>query len=122
MPPRRLTRLEEAAPVFEQLGTPLEDDLKVTATAPEDPANSIEETERRNQIIEVLREDRQSEDPNLQNAAAMLMTCSEEPDPLSGADDPAKPLVACSAEGPLPLAPAPCSTGGRRGQRQTSDR
>ena len=117
-------KLEEAAPVFEQLGTPLEDDLKVTATAPEDPANSIEETERRNQIIEVLREDRQSEDPNLQNAAAMLMTCSEEPDPLSGADDPAKPLVACSAEGPLPLAPAPLLNGEDdevNGERLTGD-
>lgn len=117
-------KLEESKPALEQLGQPA-DDLKVSAKEPEAPANSIEESERRDQVVDVLREDRQSEDPNAQNAAASLMTCSDAPDPLSGADDPAKPLVACSPDGPMPLAPAPLLDGEEddeaNGKRLTGD-
>ena len=118
-------KLEQAVGSFEQMGMPAPDETPtVTADEPAEPANSIEETDRRDEIINVLREDRQSEDPNFQFAASMLMTCGDEPDPLSGADDPAKPLVACSQEGPLPLSPAPLLDGEEdeeNGTRLTGD-
>ncbi|AGP30870.1 protein translocase subunit SecD [Corynebacterium terpenotabidum] len=83
----------------------------VTATAPDEPANSIEETDRRNEMVDVLKTDRQSDDANTQNAAALLMTCDAD-DPLAGADDPAKPLVTCSADGyPMLLDEAPILQG-----------
>ncbi|MBV7293345.1 protein translocase subunit SecD [Corynebacterium sp. TAE3-ERU16] len=82
----------------------------VDATAPEPPANSIEAAERRAEVTSMLREDRQSEDPTTQLAAASLLVCNEELDPIAGTDDPAKPLVACDVEngakyilGPSPL-------------------
>ncbi|GAA1472724.1 protein translocase subunit SecD [Corynebacterium aurimucosum] len=78
-----------------------------------DPANSLEETERRDKVTEVLLKDRQSEDPTVQTAALGLMTCDAESDPLAGTDDPAKPLVACdySNQQPYILNPAPLLDG-----------
>lgn len=78
-----------------------------------DPANSLEETERRDQVNEVLLKDRQSEDPTVQTAALGLMRCEADSDPLAGTDDPAKPLVACdySNQQPYILMPAPLLDG-----------
>ena len=78
-----------------------------------DPANSLEETERRDQVNEVLLKDRQSEDPTVQTAALGLMRCDADSDPLAGTDDPAKPLVACdySNQQPYILMPAPLLDG-----------
>lgn len=77
------------------------------------PANSLEESERRDKVTEVLLKDRQSEDPTQQTAALGLMTCDAESDPLAGTDDPAKPLVACdySNKQPYLLKPAPLLDG-----------
>ena len=60
-----------------------------------EPANSVAETERREEVNDVLLKDRQSEDPTAQTAALGLMSCDAETDALAGTDDPAKPLVAC---------------------------
>lgn len=93
------------------------DDKSPTPTVSEkplpDPANSLEETERRDKVTEVLLKDRQSEDPTVQTAALGLMTCDAESDPLAGTDDPAKPLVACdySNQQPYILNPAPLLDG-----------
>ncbi|PRQ11999.1 protein translocase subunit SecD [Corynebacterium sp. 13CS0277] len=72
---------------------------KLSAEAPAAAANSIEATERRQKITEILRADRQSDDATTQLAAAALLQCGEGPDPIAGTDDPAKPLVACDANG-----------------------
>ena len=78
-----------------------------------EPANSVEETERREKVNDVLLKDRQSEDPTAQTAALGLMSCDAETDPLAGTDDPAKPLVACdySNQQPYLLNPAPLLDG-----------
>lgn len=85
-------------------------EIKVTAKAPEKPATSVEEQKFRDKQVEVMSKDRQSDNPDVQSAAASLMTCSKQ-DVLAGADDPAKPLVACSAQGPMVLEPAPLLKG-----------
>lgn len=78
-----------------------------------EPANSVEETERREKVNDVLLKDRQSEDPTTQTAALGLMSCDAETDPLAGTDNPAKPLVACdySNQQPYLLNPAPLLDG-----------
>lgn len=92
---------------------------QVTATAPEAPKNSIEATKRRQEITEMLRADRQSEDPSTQFAAAALLRCGEELDPLAGSDDPAKPFVACDETGQKHvLAPVPLLIGEPEGGRR----
>ncbi|MGB3169461.1 MAG: protein translocase subunit SecD [Rhodococcus sp. (in: high G+C Gram-positive bacteria)] len=48
--------------------------------------------------IAEAKELRQSEDPQVQQAALATIDCNE-PDPLQGNDDPALPLVACSTDG-----------------------
>lgn len=69
---------------------------ELTAQPLPEPANSLEATERRQEITEMLLVDRQSTDPTVQAAASSLMRCEPEAvDPLSGTDDPALPLVAC---------------------------
>lgn len=85
----------------------------VSAKALPDPANSVEESQRRDEVNDVLLKDRQSEDPTTQTAALGLMTCDAETDPLAGTDDPAKPLVACdySNQQPYVLMPAPLLEG-----------
>lgn len=114
-------RLKKVVPVFAQIGVknpPKE--IKVKAKAPKEPATSVEEQQFRDKQTNVLRKDRQSTDPDTQNAAAALMVCGET-DSMAGADDPAKPLVACSPEGPQVLEPAPLLEGapGERGERLT---
>ncbi|WP_082422123.1 protein translocase subunit SecD [Corynebacterium oculi] len=91
---------------------------EVTATAKPEPANSIEATERRQELTEMLRKDRQSEDPTTQLAASTLLNCDDSIDPLQGTDDPAKPLVTCDpsaggagASGVILLDPAPVLEG-----------
>lgn len=118
-------KLDDATGVYEQIGLDIPDEAPtVTVTEPEEPANSIEEADRRHETTEVLRDDRQSEMPNKQTAAALLMTCNEEIDPLAGADDPALPLVSCSDGQPLLLEPAPLLEGQEdeeNGTRLTGD-
>ncbi len=83
------------------------------ATPLPEPANSIEATERRQETTEMLRADRQSEDPVIQSAASTLLQCTDETDPLAGSDDPALPLVTCepSTGQVYLLDPAPLLTG-----------
>lgn len=86
---------------------------KITASVKPEPENSLEQAERRDEITEMLISDRQSEDPTTQTAASALLTCEGDVDPLSGADDPARPLVTCDYEQGQPylLQPAPLLNG-----------
>ncbi|GAB3701474.1 protein translocase subunit SecD [Corynebacterium nasicanis] len=71
---------------------------EITATPLPSPENSIESTERRQEITEQLRTDRQSTDPTVQAAASTLLRCDAATDPLAGSDDAALPLVTCEPE------------------------
>lgn len=99
----------------------------VTAKAPSEPANSLEQEERRNAVIDVLKEDRQSTDPIKQFAASSLLQCtSGQPDPLQGTDDPRLPLVTCdtTSGAPYVLDPSPLligETDEENGKRLTGD-
>ncbi len=104
-------QLAKVVPALKQSGfenAPKE--IKVSAKEPEKAKNSVEEQKRRDASVDAMRGDRQSADPNVQNAAAAMMTCKGN-DPLAGADDPSKPLVACSPQGPQVLGPAPVLEG-----------
>lgn len=94
-------------------GVNLAEKPKITAKPKPEPANSLEQAERREKTTEMLIEDRQSEDPTTQAAASALMTCDADVDPLSGADDPARPLVTCDYDQghPYLLQPAPLLNG-----------
>lgn len=85
----------------------------VTAEPLPEPANTIEEAQRRDEVTQMLLEDRQSEDPTVLSAASALMTCNAATDILAGTDDPAKPFVTCdyAAGTPYILAPAPLLSG-----------
>lgn len=103
-------------PVPADLQRDLGDVETVDATAAEEPANSVEAAERREQVREVLLDSRQSEDPTKMFAATTLMRCDdpEAADPLAGADDPRLPLVTCDPSNPggaLLLDPAPLLVG-----------
>lgn len=86
---------------------------KVSAKPLDEPSNSIEQTERRDEVTEMLLEDRQSDDPSTQAAASSLLTCQGSADPLAGADDPSKPFVTCDYDSGTPyvLEPAPLLNG-----------
>lgn len=104
-----------------------EESPTVTAKAPEEAANSIEQEERRNAVIDVLKEDRQSTDPIKQLAASSLLQCTTgRPDPLQGTDDPRLPLVTCDPTTGVPyvLGPSPLligETDEENGKRLTGD-
>ena len=88
----------------------------VTATPPEEPSNSVEAAEQREEVRDVLLSSRQSEDPTTLFAAQGLMRCEDPgaPDPLAGADDPSLPLITCDPSTPggtLMLDPAPLLVG-----------
>ncbi|WJZ02822.1 protein translocase subunit SecD [Corynebacterium freiburgense] len=68
---------------------------KVTKKPAEEPKNPKAATEHRQKTTEVLRNDRQSEDPTKQFAALTLLQCGNELDPIAGTDEPSKPLIAC---------------------------
>ncbi|MBS9372530.1 protein translocase subunit SecD [Rhodococcus sp. B50] len=74
------------------------------AEAPETPAptqpndGSLTPQEQAAADIAAAKATRQSEDPAVQQAAALALDCSAA-DPLAGNDDPALPLVACSTDG-----------------------
>lgn len=53
---------------------------------------------RQAQAIAEAKATRQSEDPAVQEQAALALDCAVE-DPLRGYDDPTKPLIACNREG-----------------------
>ncbi|EFM43473.1 export membrane protein SecD [Corynebacterium accolens ATCC 49726] len=86
---------------------------KVSAKPLDEPSNSIEQTERRDEVTEMLLKDRQSADPTTQAAASSLLTCQGSADPLAGADDPSKPFVTCDYDSGTPyvLEPAPLLSG-----------
>lgn len=86
---------------------------KVSAKPLDEPSNSIEQTERRDEVTEMLLKDRQSDDPTTQAAASSLLTCQGSADPLAGADDPSKPFVTCDYDSGTPyvLEPAPLLSG-----------
>ncbi|MDO1482969.1 preprotein translocase subunit SecD [Rhodococcus rhodochrous] len=67
---------------------------------PEVPENdgSLTPQEQAAADIAAAKATRQSEDPAVQQAAALALDCSAA-DPLAGNDDPALPLVACSTDG-----------------------
>lgn len=118
---KHLKQVVEALPQMGVENPPKE--LTVSAKAPAEPKDSIEEQARRDEQVKILKADRQSDNPDKQFAAAALLTC-EGPDALAGADDPAKPLVACSADSPMVLGPAPLLVGQEdnpNGQRLTGE-
>ena len=86
---------------------------KVSAKPLDEPSNSIEQTERRDEVTEMLLKDRQSDDPTTQAAASSLLACQGSADPLAGADDPSKPFVTCDYDSGTPyvLEPAPLLNG-----------
>ncbi|MFH0410670.1 protein translocase subunit SecD [Corynebacterium sp. L4756] len=100
-------------PTTEEEGEEASDAPTVTAEPMPEPENSIEQTERRGEVTEMLLQDRQSEDPTVQAAALSLMQCDATTDPLAGADDPALPFVTCDYANQTPylLDPAPLLTG-----------
>ncbi|WP_342319848.1 protein translocase subunit SecD [Corynebacterium mayonis] len=84
----------------------------ITAEPLEDPDGPVAASQRRQEITEMLRETRQSEDPAQQFAAVLLMSavCAEQQtDPLAGTDAHDVPLVACDSATlqPLLLGPVP---------------
>ncbi|MDN6552049.1 MAG: protein translocase subunit SecD [Corynebacterium flavescens] len=68
---------------------------KVTAKPRPEPGNSLEESQRRTEVTDMLLADRQSSDPTVLTAASALLTCDAGSDPLAGSDDPAKQFVTC---------------------------
>lgn len=84
-------QLAQLDPEAEELEAPT-----IDATPKPEPVNAIEAGEQRAETTDMLREDRQSEDPTVISAAASLMRCEPgEPDPLAGTDDPTRQLAAC---------------------------
>lgn len=65
---------------------------------PSTPQPSLTPEEQTKQDIEQARQLRQSDDPQLQQAAVLSLDCSK-PDPLAGNDQADKPLVTCSTDG-----------------------
>lgn len=78
-------------------------EMKFDAKVKPEPANSLEEAERREEVTKMLLKDRQSDDMTTLYAASALLDCAAgETDPLAGADDPAKPLAACDYDAGMP--------------------
>lgn len=99
------------------------DKVTLKGKEPAAPKDSVEEQERRDAQVALLKKDRQSDNADFQSASAALMECTGT-DPLSGADDAGKPLVACSDEGVMVLGPAPVLVGQEKAkdpQRLTGD-
>lgn len=86
---------------------------KVTAKPKEEPSNSLEKADFRDEMTKMLLKDRQSEDATTISAASALMRCDADTDPLAGTDDPAKQFVACDFADKTPyiLAPSPLLEG-----------
>lgn len=110
-------RLDQLRPALEQLGLEgLPEKFTVTAKEPAEIQTQAEEQKRLDRQVEVLRSDRQSTDADLQQASAVFLDCEAGHDPMAGADDPAKPLVTCSDEGPMILMPVPVLEGEQEGE------
>ncbi|MGO2639195.1 MAG: protein translocase subunit SecD [Corynebacterium flavescens] len=92
---------------------PKSEGKKVTAKPRPEPGNSLEESQRRTEVTDMLLADRQSSDPTVLTAASALLTCDAGSDPLAGSDDPAKQFVTCdySNQTPYILDPAPLLDG-----------
>jgi preprotein translocase subunit SecD len=63
-----------------------------------DAGGGTSQDPRQAQAIAEAKATRQSDDPAVQEQAAVALNCAVE-DPLRGYDDPARPLVACNREG-----------------------
>ncbi|RZT86153.1 preprotein translocase subunit SecD [Pseudonocardia sediminis] len=95
MGPDGTTQSRDVAPV--SFSAPLQDPAPPPGgdggsggtSSPADPRVAAE--------VAQLRQTRQSDDPAVQQQAALALNCNA-PDPLQGYDDPAKPLVACSED------------------------
>ena len=87
--------------------------LTVRETTVAQPDNSVAAAQRLRDMTQMLLADRQSEDPTVLAAAATLMTCQGDTDPLAGTDDPALPLLTCdyATGAPYMLDPAPLLSG-----------
>ncbi len=83
----------DPAPAAPATGDPGSPDAPAAVASPE----VSEADEAANQITEA-KALRQSEDPQVQQAALATIDCNA-PDPLQGNDDPELPLVACSTDG-----------------------
>lgn len=86
------------APQDGEEDTPKTEAPKVDAEPLPEANGPVEASERRQEVTEMLRETRQSQDPTQQFAAMALLSghCLGQPtDPLAGSDDEKLPLVAC---------------------------
>lgn len=88
----------------------------VSATPKPEPDNSIAQGQFRDETIEMLLADRQSDDPTTIAAASGLLQCmpgSTTVDPVAGLDDPAKVFATCdlTTGQPYVLDPAPLLEG-----------
>ena len=101
----------EEVPEAMELPEPIEAP-EITAQPKPEPDNTLEASDFRQETTEMLREDRQSDDPTKLQAATILMQALCTPkgedgtvpaDPLAGTDDPTKPLVACDSSGGQPM-------------------
>ncbi|WP_081494057.1 protein translocase subunit SecD, partial [Rhodococcus sp. R1101] len=79
-------------------GTPAPAPEGVTPAPAQPNDGSLTPQEQAAADIAAAKAARQSEDPAVQQAAALALDCSAA-DPLAGNDDPALPLVACSTDG-----------------------
>ncbi|RDI67516.1 protein translocase subunit SecD [Nocardia pseudobrasiliensis] len=68
-----------------------------TSPAPQ-PNQNLTRAQQTQKEIAAAKELRQSKDPQVQQQALASLDCSK-PDPLTGNDDPALPLVTCSTDG-----------------------
>lgn len=86
------------APQSDDENAPKPDTPKVDADPMPDPNGPVEASQRRQEVTEMLRETRQSTDPNQQLASMALLNgkcLGQTTDPLAGSDDEKLPLVAC---------------------------
>ena len=104
-----LKQVNEQAPEDQKFEVP---EFKVDAKPAPEPANSIEAQKDREATSKLVLDDRQSDNPNVLQAAFFLLQCDEAIDPIAGQDDPAKPLVTCNENNqPMVLGPAPLLVG-----------
>ncbi|MET0188776.1 MAG: protein translocase subunit SecD [Pseudonocardia sediminis] len=86
---RAVAPVSFSAPLQDPAPPPGGDGGSGGTSSPADPRVAAE--------VAQLRQTRQSDDPAVQQQAALALNCNA-PDPLQGYDDPAKPLVTCSED------------------------
>ncbi|MCP2166628.1 protein translocase subunit SecD [Goodfellowiella coeruleoviolacea] len=93
---------QQADPGSSSPSTPSSTPSSTPQTSSGAPTPSADQNDQVSQEIQQAKALRQSEDPNIQQQALAMLTCStdpEHPDPLIGNDDPNLPLVTCSEDG-----------------------